>query len=61
MTDTNQSHQDPRNQNDRDSLQEQARSEATKNEVDNISPETDLDREQQQHQTGNAPQPADPD
>jgi len=61
VTDINDAQQDKRNPQDRDSLQDQARNEANKNKVDNISPETELDREQRQHQTGNAPQPTNPD
>lgn len=60
MTDTNQNQQDQRNPQDGDKLQDQTRSETT-NKVDNKSPETDVDREQQQHQKGNAPQPGNPD
>lgn len=36
----------------RDSLQDQARQESSRGKVDNISPETEVDRAQRQHQQG---------
>ena len=68
MTDTNQNPQvdrqqqgqDQRQQQGRDSLQDQARAEANKNDVDNISPETDIDREQEELQPGTEPQQTNP-